>query len=281
MLSHAIKHLFFSLIIISVSAHAGLVNAISVTVNGEPITLYEIHKVSSLQSIPLREALDNLVQERLEISQIKKLGINADAFEVQSRLEAIAAQNNISVSELKSFILGKGMDWESYKLDLEKGIKQGKLYRSIFANAILSIDAKDIRKYYDANPNEFKRATEFKLVRYDSPNEESLKRILISPMSIVDDVTITPQTLQATTLDGRTRYYIDQTPIGEFTPFMQANEGIRMYLVEDKVKYEFLSFETVEEAIEARLEDEKRQAAIDNYFEKLKARADIVVLRRP
>ncbi len=277
----AIKHLFFTIIMLSATANAGLVNAISVIVNGEPITLYEIHKTSSLKSISLREALDSLIQERLEVSQIKKLGVNADAFEVQSRLEAIAAQNNITISELKSFMLGKGMDWKSYESDIENSIKQEKLYRSIFANAILSIDVKDVRKYFDANPDEFKRANEFKLMRYNSANEESLKRILASPMSIVEGVTVTAETVQAATLDGRTRYFIDQTPIGEFTPFIKSDDGIKMYLVENKSKYESLSFEMVEAAIEAKLEDEKRQAAVDNYFEKLKSRADIVVLRRP
>lgn len=281
MLFRTVKYLLFIFIMISTSSQAGLVNAISVTVNKEPITLYEIHKLSNVESISLHEALENLVEQRLEDSQIKKLGIDVDSFEVQTRLEGIAAQNNISVNELKNFISSKGMDWSSYKSDLEKVLKQEKLYRRIFSNALSSIEEQDIRRYYENNPNEFKRATQLKLVRYESKNENSLNRVLSSPMSIVEGVEITPELIQASTLDGRTRYYIDETSIGAFTPLIKTDEGAKMYLVEDKAKYETLSFEMVKNAIASKLEEEKRQAAIKNYFEKLKSSADIVVIRRP
>lgn len=281
MLKKCLKYLIFSFIVATSYLNAGLVNAISVTVNGEPITLYEVHKEANLRSLSLRDALEELVQERLESSQIKKLGIDADAYEIHSRLEDIAKQNGISVIELKNFILSKNMDWEEYKLDIQKTLKQEKLYHSIFANTLISIEASEAKKFYDNNPNEFKRANNFELTQYDSSSEAGLKRILSSPMSIVSDVQTKQVTLSATELDNKTRYYIDQTPKGEFTPFLQTSDGFRMYHVQDKKDFETISFESVKDAIEGMLENKKREEAIENYFEKLKARADIVVLRHP
>ena len=100
-------------------------------------------------------------------------------------------------------------------------------------------------------------------------------------MSIVSDVQTKQVTLSATELDNKTRYYIDQTPKGEFTPLLQTFDGFRMYHVQDKKDFETISFESVKDAIEGMLENKKREEAIENYFEKLKARADIVVLRHP
>jgi len=281
MLLHSLKYAFIGLGILAITAHGGLVNAISVTVNDEPITLYEIHKLSNVQSISLRDALEQLVQERLEESQIKLLGIGADAFDVQSRIESVAAQNGISVMELRNFIESKGMAWDEYNAQIEKTIKQEKLYSRIFANAIEPFDTAQVRAYYDANPNEFKRANRIMVTRYDGPDQESLKRIQAAPMSVIDGVNTTRETLESKAQDQRLQYYLDQTPVGSFTPIIQGTKGARMYLVEEKDDIEVLPFERVQNAIAKHLEDERREEIIRNYFEKLKARANIVVLRRP
>jgi len=281
MLLHSLKRALIGLGILAITAHAGLVNAISVTVNDEPITLYEIHKLSNAQSIPIRDALDRLVQERLEESQIKRLDIRADPFDVQSRIESVAKQNGIKVAELRNFITSKGMSWDEYNKQIEKSIKQEKLYGRIFASSIEPFDKAQIRAYYDANPDEFKRANQIVVTRYDGPNEESLKRIQASPMSVAPEVTTTREVLKAQDQNQRIQYYLDQTEIGAFTPIMQGQSGARMYLVESKDRIETLPFDRVQNAIANRLEEERRGEVIRNYFEKLKARADIVVLRRP
>jgi len=281
MLLHSLKHTFIGLGILAITAHAGLVNAISVTVNDEPITLYEIHKLSNVQSVSLKDALEQLVQERLEESQIKLLGIRADAFDVQSRIESVAAQNGISVMELRNLIESKGMAWDEYNAQIEKTIKQEKLYSRIFASSIEPFDTAQVRAYYDANLDEFKRANRIVVTRYDGPNEESLKRIRAAPMSLVSGVSTTREVLSAKDQNQRVQYYLDQTPVGAFTPIIQGQSGATMYLVELKDKMETLPFDRVQNAIAKHLEDERREEIIRNYFEKLKARADIVVLRRP
>lgn len=280
-----IKPLKLSLLALLASytlAHAGLVNAISVTVNNEPITLYEIHKESNLKNISLREALDALVQQRLEDSQIKRLGITTNAFEVQSRMENIAAQNNVSVAEMKAFLKSRGMDMKEYEQELERSIKQEKLYQRIFANAIAPVDTAEVRRYYDANPGEFMQPMRFEVVRYEGPSQQALERVIASPMSVVSGVTTKEEVLGINTLDARTHYYLSQTPQGSFTPIATTPQGgAIMYLVRQKSDYTQVSFERVEAAIENFLEEKRRQEAIENYFEKLKASADIVVLRRP
>lgn len=281
MLLNGLKRALLGLGILSVTLQAGLVNAISVTVNDEPITLYEIHKLSNVQSLSLRDALDRLIQERLEESQIKRLGIKADAYEVQSRVESIATQNGITIMELRNFITSKGMSWDGYSEEIEKSIKQEKLYSRIFSNSISPFDAAQIRAYYDNNIDEFKRANRVSVIRYDAPNEEVLKQIVASPMSVIPSVNTTQEILTASEQEQRLQYYLDQTSVGSFTPIIQSPAGARMYLVESKNDIKIIPFERVESAIANRLEEERRNETIRNYFEKLKARADIVILRRP
>ena len=64
-----------TLALFSSSASAAVVDGISIIINKEPITLYDIHKYSSRFNLSKKEALDVLVRQKLEESEIKKLGI--------------------------------------------------------------------------------------------------------------------------------------------------------------------------------------------------------------
>ncbi|MBO8087253.1 MAG: SurA N-terminal domain-containing protein [Marichromatium sp.] len=278
---NALKVTLLSLLATCTISTAGLVNAISVIVNDEPITLYEIHKTSDVKNISLREALDVLIQEKLEASQIKRLNITTNDFEVQSRMETIASQNNISVSELTAFIQSRGMSEAEYKAELKENIKQEKLYQRIFANAITPLDQEEARRYYEANPDQFQQAGRFDVMRYEASDPALLERISASPMSVIPEVTTTRETLMAQDLDPRSNYYLNQTKEGEFTAIITNEGNAHMYLVEKKSETSPLPFARVQRQIEQHLETKARQKAIDNYFEKLKSRADIVVLRRP
>ena len=89
-------------------SYAGLVNAISVIINNEPITLYEIYKYANKLHVSTKESLDVLIRQKLEDAQIKKLNISASDFEVESYIKKLATKNGIS--EFKFFEMLKSND---------------------------------------------------------------------------------------------------------------------------------------------------------------------------
>ena len=66
------------------SANAALVDGVSIIINKEPITLYDIHKYATRFNLSKKEALDILVRQKLEDSEIKKLAISVDNFKSKS-----------------------------------------------------------------------------------------------------------------------------------------------------------------------------------------------------
>ena len=53
-------------------ASAGTLDGVSVIINKEPITLYDVFKYSQRFNISKKESLDILVRQKLEDSEIKK-----------------------------------------------------------------------------------------------------------------------------------------------------------------------------------------------------------------
>lgn len=53
------------------------IGAIAMTVNGDPITLYEINQLSKRAKISKEDAVNALVQEKIEEEEMRKQGIYA------------------------------------------------------------------------------------------------------------------------------------------------------------------------------------------------------------
>lgn len=104
-------------------------------VNQEPITHTDVDKrVMRIQdSAPagsrlpptdeLREqVLDALINEKVQISYAKTIGMDIPDAEVDAAIEGIAAQNQLSLSDLKRRMAADGLDFERYRASLREQI---------------------------------------------------------------------------------------------------------------------------------------------------------------
>lgn len=258
-----------------------LVNGISVLVNNEPITLYEIHKLSKQESVSLKEALNILIQKRLEDSQVKRLGIKASSYEITKEIASIAKKNGLTSKELVDFVATRGMNERDYRDKIAQGIKAKKLYERIFKNKNSAPTEAEIKAYYKTNPSEFSKSSNFKVTTYFAETEVALKKVLSSPMSVVAGVRIKEETLNSSNLDKRMLYYLNKTKKGDFTPISKIQDGYVAFLVDEKSGINTLSFDEAKPMIISQLSKQKQANAVENYFDKLKSDANIEVLRKP
>ncbi len=151
--------LFGALIVILFSLNAlsaKLIDKIVATVNGEPITLYELKNISPLYKAKTPKALLNMVIDDYLIEQYaRNVGIRVSEEDVEKYLENMARRNNMSVDEFLNRLKESGIDIEEYK----RGIKL-QLYRYLFARRVflptISISQKDIENYKKLHKNMLK-----------------------------------------------------------------------------------------------------------------------------
>ncbi len=262
-------------------SYAGLVNAISVIINNEPITLYEIYKYSNKYQISTQKALDILIRQKLEDAEILKQNITVNNFEVENYIKKLATRNGISEFQFLQMLKDKGIKLSDYKKDVKKKIEQKKLYGKIFASKKIRITPKEIKKYYEANKNQFVRAKGFEAVAYESPSKKSLEKIKQNPMLSIPDVKAKQVKFQSGSMDKGLESLLNQTKSGDFTPAFKIGSGYTMFYLKAKDGIETMPFDKVKEGIYSFLSSQKEKAAIDDYFEKIKSGASIQVLRKP
>ena len=262
-------------------ANAGTIDGISVIINKEPITLFDVYKYSGRFNISKKEALDILVRQKLEDSEIKKLNISIDAFEVDQYIENLAISNNMNQYDFFNMIQSKNIDIAEYKEDVRTKLKREKLYKKIVNNKMQQLNEGELLAYYNENGNEFSQAKSFDVTVYTGQDQQNLANIKENPMSVASNVELKDTTLDATKIDPKLAMMLNKTAIGKFSTVVKSDPNYVMFFVKNKNDVKSISFDEAKNYIYSKLGEGKEQKAIEEYFEKLKSSANIQVVRAP
>jgi parvulin-like peptidyl-prolyl isomerase len=262
-------------------ASAATIDGVSVIINKEPITLYDVFKYSQRFNISKKESLDILVRQKLEDSEIKKLGISVDNFEVDQYIENLAISNNMSQFDFLNMIRSKNIEVSEYKEDLKKKLQRDKLYKKIISTKMQQMSDGELQAYYNDNLHEFSQASAFDVTIYTSANQQSLAAIQSNPMSAASDVQLQEGRIDAGKTDPQLLTLLNKTPKGKFSSISKSDSNYVMFFVKEKHNVQSVSFADAKNYIYNKLGEGKEQKAIEEYFEKLKSSANIQVVRAP
>lgn len=257
---------------------AQMINGIAAIVENEPITLYEVYSLKEQIRASEQDALNLLIRDRLEDAQIKNLNISVTPFELNDRIESIAKQNGMTNSQFRSSIQAQGMDFLEFKNNIEKKMLQEKLYKSILAEAGKNVNEQKAKMYFDANPDKFKVFSTAKVVLYRAKNPEELEAQKTSP-SLLSSVQTQELSLDYQSIDPRLAAIIAGTNNGEFTQILQGADSFDMFYVKEKIGSYTPSFADVKDNVINELYQGEQEKLMADYFDKLRAKAKIQILR--
>lgn len=262
--------------------HAGLVNGIALVVNDEPITLYDIDVMSQKMNVSKREATEMLISEKIQSSEIKRLGIEVDLYEIEERMESVASSNNLTLQEFKDILASKFISLEEYKESLEKKLIQEKLARQIFSEESAAVDTEDAKIYYENNKEEFAVPTKVKITKYVSKDQRQLAAFLQNPMMVGHSVAVESEEIRTEDLNPKLLSLVLETHEGGITPILPIGANLYVsFRIDKKLDKKQKSFEEVQSTITAKLRQENESKSIERYFKKQRVKAKIVEVRRP
>jgi len=276
-----IPRLLVSASICATLGFSGIITGVSVIINDEPITLYEVYKYSQKYKVSRKESLNILVRQKLENSQIKKLRINADTFEVDRYIENLANKNDMSQYEFLNMLKGKDVKIDQYKEELKAKIKKDKLYKSIYRDKLKAVEEEEMKKFYEENPAQFKIANSFNISIYTAQKPEDLKAIQNNPMLQPAGVKIENKILNASALNNKLKGLLNGTKQGMFTQILKIQNSPTMFYIKEKKDFTQIPYEDVKKSIYRVISKQQEEKVVKDYFEKLKSSASITVVRSP
>jgi len=267
-----------SLIVVVSFANAGLINAIGLIVNEEPITLYDIDKTMQERSLSKNDAIKFLIDKKIYDQEIKKNNVSVDIFDVDNYIEKLAAQNKMSTLDFKSLIRQQ-QDYDTFQKKVKEQLLHQKLVRKIATGNIKIATEDDIKIYYENNKAKYTLANQIEVVAYISKNKELLNAVKSNPMMNDNNIVSQSLSLKQNELTPEVKYIINTTPVNQFSAIFAQNQQYNMFFIKEKKDIHILSLEDTKEQIFQKIMEQREQSYLNEYFETQKITAKIKVLR--
>ncbi len=256
-------------------SQARMIDAIAVIVEGEPVTTAEIKAVQQQMNISKKEATDLLIKDRLQKSAMNTIEVAEDT--IDSKIEDIAAQNNLTIPKMQKVLKEQGTSWKKYRSSVREAVKKEKFYQEKVVNTIPPPTEDQLKLFYTNNKDSFVIPSSIKMVEYSASTESKMKNFLQTKNKKgIKSRSVTKQTKD---INPALLGSILQTQDGSFTRPLNAGDRFISYEILSKSGQDTMPYEASKGAVAAKWKQQQQTKALKDYFEKLKTNADVQYIR--
>lgn len=160
--------------------HAGIVNRVVATVNGDIITLHELNtSIKRLTGVEVRglrasderkfyelrrAVLNKMINEKIAEQEIAKLEIKVSEKDIEESIEQVKRENNLTHEELLEGLKAEGITLEEYKKRIKGEIERFRLVNQEVKSKIV-VTEQEVRDYYQDHREAYSQAHEVRLSR--------------------------------------------------------------------------------------------------------------------
>jgi parvulin-like peptidyl-prolyl isomerase len=164
---------------------AEVVNRIVASVDGDPITLYELNsfvkeksaQVPNMRTVSDKDALQALITEKLVQKEIVARGIRIRDEDIDHYIDRIKQQNHIDDAQLREALKQQGLDYDKYRQQIREEIEKVQLLNKQI-RAKVTVSPEDVTRYYEAHKKDYERPGMIKVrqitLRLDSDAPEPI-----------------------------------------------------------------------------------------------------------
>ena len=145
-------------------AHAAeeLIDGIAAQVGSDVVLVSEVTAVTAPMEVRIRQAggaesdldmlrsdmLERLIERRLVEQVVRRLELEASDAEVDQAVAGIAAENKLTLDQLRESLESHDVDWESYREKIRGEIQRSKILNGMVRSKV-KVEESDVRALYD------------------------------------------------------------------------------------------------------------------------------------
>jgi len=272
------KIIIMSILFTTISLYAGLINAIAITVNETPITLYDIDKEIEQSNISKEKAVSKLIDKILYEDALDTNKVTVTVLDIDDYVARLASSNKMGVEEFKALVKQQ-QDYTIFREQIKQQLTHQKLIRQISSGNLSIATNDDLKIYYENNKEQFNVADKIDVVAYVSKNRRDLLQLKQNPMLQSSTISTQNISMKQAELNPQTKYIINSTEEKKFSDIFSQNKNYNMFYIQKKQDVTVLTFEDVKERIFQVIMKKRESDYLKEYFETAKITADINVLQ--
>ena len=274
--------IFFALVV-ALSLSAKVYDGVAVVVKDKAITLLDIKKEMQLSRVDAKKASDILIRKKLEEIEIQKRGIHVSSSEVYDEIKKIASRNHMSISEFYEAVRSSaGLSSMEYKAKVKQRLLSQKLYNAISYASMDEPSEDEVKEYYELHKEDYKHPASFTVIIYQAKDRSRLEEKVNNPMFYAPDVSQSEQTLPYNRISPELARLLEHTKVDSFTSVVPDGKGGFMsFYLKEKASAAEGGLEALHDQIVNTMMGEQRERMLGDYFNRLRANADINIIRMP
>ncbi len=297
------------LLLIALPLRAEVVSRVAAVVNDDIITTFELDQrmqaefgrdSENLQDIQVRQAfLEEMVRERLMDQRIEELGIKISPDDVDTAIEDVQRQNNITREQLVEALEAQGLSMETYRQQLHRQLLEFRLVSREIRDQV-EVSNHEMRRYFQDNFESFREASYLRLSRlsFAVPSGASAsQRAALKALSreALDRLRageafdrVLEHYRQERGAEGGSLGRFGQgdlsepfatvvagLQVGHYSEVIDTPQGLHILRLDERNPGRVPEFEEVREQISRLLIEQKREVALDNWLTNLKQQSHI------
>ena len=264
-----------ALITLTATLQAKMVDGIALIVEGEAVTTAEIRAVQTQMGLSKSKAIDILIQDRLQKAAMKDIIIPEE--NIDKKISEIAVQNDVTIPKMQKILQEQGTTWIKYRSSIRDGLKKERFYQDEVVASTPTPAPDELKLYYKNHKQDFTIPTNISIVEYAATSKANMEKFLRTHKKSY--VKAKRMTKHLKNLESTILTMLLQTPNGGYTPPLNAGDKYITYKVLSKKGKTIMPYEAAQGAVAAKWKQEQQGKALKDYFEKLRTRADIQILR--
>lgn len=152
-----------ALVAAATASQAQVLNRIVASIDGEPVTLYELEQYVAKQKANLatlaapsqKEALQALITEKLVAKEIAAQNIRIRDEDIDRYIDRVKAQNRMGDEQFKTALGQQGMTLEQYRAQVKSEIEKIQLLNREIRGRV-NITPEDVERHYEAHKEEYR-----------------------------------------------------------------------------------------------------------------------------
>ncbi len=165
---------FLSVGFLARGARAEVVDRVLATIDGEPLTLWELREYAAVIKATAGPSIDEssprfwpgmleaMITERIVRKEAAKLGLSASEKEIDRYVKQIRQRNNLTEEELKSALVAQGLTWDKYREKVQFDIERSKLLAHEIGEKV-TVSPEEIERYYESNREAYRLPEQVRL----------------------------------------------------------------------------------------------------------------------
>jgi parvulin-like peptidyl-prolyl isomerase len=298
--------------IISISAEA---DYIILTVNDQAITYLQFVKTYNLyisqlkqQGItvtdPVKETIDYMIQDILITQDAEEKGIKVTNEELQSYIEQILKNYNMTIDELERQLKMQGMSLTDYMEAQKKQILMYRYIQNVIEPKVKKPTKTQITNFYNENKEKFKGSYQYTtiivrtVVSKNASFKErlNLKKVMDRLLTILneDNSKLNKSFIESFALENKvqlvfeeSQYYpelesddlaeaLDDLTTGKLSSVVELDNNFYIFMLKQKVKIDYIPLDAVQLKIYNYLLEQRKMELFQATIDNLKKNAVIV-----